>query len=194
MSKLAPRGITEPQIREAIARLQEENDEPTTTKIRNLLGTGSFTTIGTALAKWRSEQEATTKSRIPAVPDSVKTLFQRVWLEAWQSASDAHQSERVGFRAERATWEQLKAEMMAEINRLESNCAEIAETLKHCESITQQQAERFNRTEKKLAAAESRIAALSAEISHLREERIRFVEQLSALSERAAAAEARITT
>ena len=194
MSKSTPRGISEPQIREAITQLQEENQEPTTTKIRNMLGTGSFTTIGTVLAKWRDEQEAKAESHIPAAPDSVRKLFQRFWQVAWQSASNAHESERIGFHTERTSWQQSKSELMAELARLEATCVDIAEKLEDSESKKQQQTGQINNAENKLAAADSRIASLDAEVLHLRQEQIRLVNQVAVLSERAATAEARITT
>jgi hypothetical protein len=189
MPRTTTRGITEQQIREAIDQLLDDNQEPTTTRIRGVLGAGSFTTIGATLAKWRSEQDAAHQNRIPAVPDPVKKLFHRIWLEACRSADDGHEAERAGFRAEQQTWEQMRIEFTAEIARLESLVAEQLERLDEHEAAQTRHIHSLSDCEQKLAGAKGRIESLEAENSRLRGEQQRFTAQLASVAERAATAE-----
>ena len=190
MAGAKTRGINEEQIREAINRLLDDNEEPTTTRIRGVLGSGSFTTIGTVLAKWRSERDTAHQNSLPSAPDSVKKLFHRLWLEACRSADDGHELERAGFRAERHTWEQMRLELTEEVARLESQNAQQLNNLDECEKSKSQQSVSLSQCEQRLAVTSGRIESLEAENSRLRDEQQRFTVQLAAMAERAATAEA----
>jgi hypothetical protein len=189
MTRATTRGITEKQIRDAIEQLLDDSQEPTTTRIRGVLGTGSYTTIGAALAKWRGEQDAAHQSRVPSVPDSVKQLFHRLWLEACRSADDGHEVERTGFRAERHAWDQAQAELAAEIARLEAQTAEQFEKLNECDTAQGHLTDLLSDCEQKCAVTNGRIESLDEENNRLRNEQQRLTAQLASISERAATAE-----
>jgi transketolase len=188
--KRAARGITGQQIREAIDQLVADDQEPTTTSIRSIIGSGSFMTIGTALDKWRDEQLAGAKAQVPKIPNSVNQLFQRIWIEAWRTANDHHETERSGFRAERQDWSKERGELMAEISQLESKDSDQLAKLEQCEADTREQTERLSAAEQTLAAAHARTEVLEAENNRLRDDRQQLTSQLAAISERAATAEA----
>ena len=184
------RGITEEQIREAIQQLLSEDQEPTTTTIRDVLGRGSFTTIGAVLAKWRDEQATIRKAQTPRIPKSIQSLFERVWIAAWEDATDVHEAERVGFRTERENCKRLEAELTAELIRVEERDGEQLRRIEELEAAQQQLQESVAEKEKLLAVATTKIESVEEELSRLRDERQQLVDQLTAASERAATAEA----
>ena len=189
MTSKPSRGVSEAQIREAIIELVDNHQEPTTTKIRNLLGTGSFTTIGAVLTKWRVEQEAATLSPIPPIPEAVGRHFRRVWQEASKLAVDAHESERTGFRTERSRWEGERKELQTEISRLEMLVAKLDEDLDSVKSAEQQQQPRLAEYEKQLSVAHGNSESCTLEVERLRADAAQSLRQIRSLSERAAKAE-----
>jgi hypothetical protein len=189
MTRKPSRGVSEAQIREAIVELVDNHQEPTTTKIRNLLGTGSFTTIGAVLTQWRAEQEAATQSPIPPIPEAIGRYFRRVWQEACQSAADAHESERTGFRTERSRWEGERKELQTEISRLETLLAELDEDLDSVKLVEQQQQRRLAEYEKQLSVAHGHNQSCTLEVERLRADAAQSLQQIRSLSERAAKAE-----
>ncbi len=190
MNKPGRQGISESQIREAIAQLQDDGQNPSPAKVRNILGSGSYSTIGSVLSKWREEQQNAVTPEIPDPPASVHRLFRQVWSESWKANNDSHSSERTGFEAERTAWELAKSEMAEEIKRLETSLSDCQKELDANSSTTQRQKDELVEREKELAAAIGRVEALDNEIAHLREERKRSEQNLVNLSERAAKAEA----
>ena len=189
MTSKPSRGVSEAQIREAIVELVDTHQEPTTTKIRNLLGTGSFTTIGAVLTRWRAEQEASTQSPIPPIPEAVGRHFRRVWQEACKSAVDAHESERTGFQTARSHWEVERKELQTEISRLETLVAELDEDLDSVKSAEQQQQQRLVDYEKQLSVVHGNNQSCTLEVERLRTDAAQSLQQIRSLSERAAKAE-----
>ena len=183
-------GLTETQIRDAISRLQAEGLAPSPGKVRSILGSGSYSTIGAVLAKWREEQEAAATSEIAEPPAVVVGLFRQLWREAQKAANQTHDAERAGFQAERTAWQQTKAEMNQEIERLESALHDCQQELDECTRLQEQQSQDLASMGKVLAAAQARVEALENETTHLREERLRSEQLLAQLTERAAKAEA----
>ena len=189
MTSKSSRGVSEAQIRQAIVELVDADQEPTTTKIRNLLGTGSFTTIGAVLTKWRAEQEAATQSPTPPIPEAIGRHFRRVWQEACKLAVDAHESERTGFRTERSRWEGERKELQTEISRLEMLLAELDEDLDSVKSAEQHQQLRLAEYEKQLSVAHGHNQSCTLEVERLRADAAQSLQQIRSLSERAAKAE-----
>lgn len=192
MKREGQRGITEQQIREAIEHILSEDQEPTTTSVRAVLGTGSFTTIGAVLSKWRDEKALDSQIPVPQVPKSATQLTQRLWSEAWRSAQECHETERAGFKAERQDWTREKFEHEAEIAQLESvNAGQLA-ALEERDASLNEQHKRLVSTEQDLAVAHAQISSLETENRRLVDERRQFTTQIANVSERAATAEARL--
>ena len=189
MSKPGRQGLSESQIREAISQLQDAGENPSPAKVRNILGSGSYSTIGVALSKWREEQREAVVADIPEMPGSIERLVRQVWLGAWKAANESHSSERTGFEAERSAWELTKSEMADEIRRLEQGPEHCQLELAENGAAMQLRQNELTDREKQLAAANGRVDTLEKEISHLRGERIRSEQTLVELTERAAKAE-----
>ena len=130
MTSKPSRGVSEAQIREAIVELVDNHQEPTTTKIRNLLGTGSFTTIGAVLTTMASRTGSCHAVTDPPDPRGRwPSIFVASGRKPVKSAADAHESERTGFRTARSHWEGERKELQTEISRLETLVAELDQHL-----------------------------------------------------------------
>src|SRR4051812_48807816 len=113
-------GVGADRIIETIKQLDSEGIDPTVTAIRDRLGTGSFSTIGTVLSDWRQCRAKEARPPVPEPSDSVRGLFGQLWAEAWTSAMKIHEPERQAFARDRKEYERGKAEMLKEIERLET--------------------------------------------------------------------------
>lgn len=190
MKRTPKRGVTESEIREAIEQLVANNQQPTTTSVRAVLGTGSFTTIGTTLTKWREEQEAAAKPPLPTMPQSMAQQFQRLWRDACQAANSEFEAERAGFRADRLAWKNEQLELMTEITQLETQSADLLAEMDQAQLQFQEQSSLITERDRQIAAMQARIESLEAENDRMRQERQQMTVQLAAVSERAAGAEA----
>jgi len=183
------KGITEQQIRDAIEQMIADDLEPSTTGIRAIIGTGSYSTISSVLTKWRDQQQANSRGRAPKIPATVNQLFQRVWSEVWQAANARHELELAGINAEKKAWSDEKRELLAEITRLETIVEQQTIALADHDKQQISQAELLAQRDNELAAARAAAATFETENERLREERQQFASQLSAVTERAVVAE-----
>lgn len=80
MSRL---GITYQDVEEAAAELLRLGVQPTHQGVRDLLGRGSYTTIGKHLHEWRSVHSSALfhDQQVPAPPDPVADAVSKVWRE-----------------------------------------------------------------------------------------------------------------
>lgn len=90
---MARLGVTYQDIANAAEQLLGQSKQPTIEQIRNLLGTGSTTTIANHLRKWRAEQDGSTsvaaKENLPQEFVSVmKGLWQRLQAHADNQITD----------------------------------------------------------------------------------------------------------
>jgi len=129
---MARPGVTKDQIREAISVMEAEGEDITVTAVRDKLGRGSYTTIGKTLSQWREEQAKLAPAAIPEMPERLGFLTTQVWKEAYQAADAVHQVERDAFEKRQREFEQQKAEMLREIERLEQSHLETQAELKEC--------------------------------------------------------------
>jgi chromosome segregation ATPase len=193
MSKPGRQGLSESQIQEAISQLQDEGQNPTPATIRGILGSGSYSTIGTVLSKWREEQKEAATSDVPDMPSALMRMSRQLWLAAWKGAKETHTTERAGFEAERSDWHREKSEMSSEIERLEESLAKSQQALEEAELTAQRSADEANKAENQLDVANGRIEILEVELAHMREDRNRQEQSLIQLTERAVKAESRVS-
>ncbi|MFZ2311245.1 MAG: DNA-binding protein, partial [Methylobacter sp.] len=112
---MARQGITEEQVFEAAGQLQEEGLAITSNSVRDKLGTGSFSTINTLLAKWREA------NLIPDMPNTLNRAVQQLWTIAWKEAQDNVKVECEALVLERRKIELEYQGMLEEISQLETN-------------------------------------------------------------------------
>lgn len=146
---MARSGIQYSDVQHAIDTLLTRGDTPSVQRIRDVLGTGSFTTISEHFRQWRSEREQNRDVPPPkGVPEVVVSLASELWREAQEVANQTllHYREDANRQVEAA---QLEAEASAQqAANAEQRESAVAEHLRHVE----QRMETLNR---ELAASQT---------------------------------------
>ena len=91
---MARQGVQYEEVVEAALQLQKQGDNPTIHRIREWLGTGSFTTISEHLRLWRENQRSATPLQQEAqdLPSSLVKMAQELWQQACLEADEKLQS------------------------------------------------------------------------------------------------------
>lgn len=81
---MARAGIQYEEVVDAVLQLQKQGDNPTIQRIREWLGTGSFTTISDHLRQWRENQKNSTPLQQEGfdLPANLMKLTQELWQQA----------------------------------------------------------------------------------------------------------------
>jgi hypothetical protein len=181
-------GITREQVFEAADALVREGQGPTVVSVRARLGGGSPNTIAPLLAEWKALHEHRQAVSLPPVPEPVETVLRQVWGVAWQQARDQLEGEREALGQARKAIEQERAEMLSEIERLDSELSAALEEVGKGRAAleTERQAHEQVKSEAREARAlagerEKRIADLQAERERERQGRAEAEAALSAL-------------
>lgn len=117
---MARTGIDKPQVFEAAAALSEEGTRPTVQALRERIGSGSYSTISAHLAEWKAQHARPVNENIPPIPEGVQSAFARVWATAAKAAQDTLAQQREAFEVLRREMDSERADMAAEIKRLEA--------------------------------------------------------------------------
>ncbi|MBE0505794.1 MAG: DNA-binding protein [Marinospirillum sp.] len=85
---MARNGVQYQQVVQVIQELQRQGENPTVQRIREALGTGSFTTLSEHLRQWRDEQRNATplQQESKEVPDTLLNLTRELWQAACAEA------------------------------------------------------------------------------------------------------------
>ncbi len=127
-------GITREQVFEAAEHLTHAGRAPTVLAIRAHLGSGSPNTIGPHLADWKAQHATGQAEAVPPLPEPVETAMRQVWGLALKLTQDQLEGERQALSTARKEIEQERAELSAEIERLDT-------ALEHAQSEARQAAE-----------------------------------------------------
>lgn len=128
---MARTGISQEQVFEAVETLMQTGDSVTVSSVREHLGSGSYSTISTHLAKWREANDNRKTPDYPDMPDNVDKAFRQVWAMSWKNAQETIQAEREALVAARKQMEQEQQDMATEIARLETEAGAHADELKN---------------------------------------------------------------
>ena len=92
---MARAGITYQDVANAAQRVRQRGDEPTVDRVRSELGTGSRSTLGPMLKRWKTGSEAAAHlNGLPAdLVAAVKALHERAQYAADERLSLIHISE-----------------------------------------------------------------------------------------------------
>jgi chromosome segregation ATPase len=190
---MARSGVTREQVFETADALVREGQNPTVLSVRTRLGGGSPNTITPLLGEWRSLHEQKHAASIPAVPEPVETVLRQVWGAAWQEAQAQLSGEREALASARKALEQERAEMLAEIERLDAALTttrtELGQGREALETERRAHAQTRSEASEARALAEERaqrITALEAEREQERESRREAETALNALKVEAA--------
>lgn len=131
---MARNGIQYSDVQQAIDTLLTRGDTPSVQRIRDVLGTGSFTTISDHFRQWRSEREQNRDVPPPkGVPEVVVTMAGELWREAQEVANQAllHYREDANRQVEDA--QRLAEEAQQQAANAEQRESALAEHLRHIE-------------------------------------------------------------
>ena len=146
---MARNGIQYSDVQQAIDDLLARGDTPSVQRIRDVLGTGSFTTISEHFRYWRNEREQNKDVPPPkGVPEVVVTVASEIWRQAQEVAHQGlvhYRDEADKKTAEAQQMAQAADERAANAEQRESA---LAEHLRH----TEQRLETLNR---ELAASQA---------------------------------------
>ncbi len=92
---MARSGIQYSDVQHAIDTLLARGDTPSVQRIREVLGTGSFTTISEHFRLWRTERE---QNRDVPPPKGVPEVVVNVASELWREAQDVANQALVHYR------------------------------------------------------------------------------------------------
>jgi vacuolar-type H+-ATPase subunit I/STV1 len=159
---MARAGISQEQVIEAIETLMQAGHPVTVSSVRDHLGSGSYSTISTHLAKWREANDNRKTPDYPDMPDNVDKAFRQVWAMAWKNAQETIQAEREALAAARKQMEQEQRDMEAEITRLEAESAAQGDEVKRGAAL-------LSEKEKALSAAQNAINELKIDNARLDE-------------------------
>ena len=179
---MARQGVTEQQVIEAAEGLAASGQPATVSAVREVLGSGSFTTINAHLAKWREGSGGKgAASDVPDMPEGVGRAARAFWGAAWKEAQDGIQGERETLDAARRDLARERQDMTAEILRLEGENTRQADELDRLrEALAKAEAERMDaketaqalrvenaRLDERAKAAETHGAGLQDELDKL---------------------------
>ena len=117
---MARSGVTREQVFETADALVREGQNPTVVAVRTRLGGGSPNTITPLLAEWKTLNETKQAASMPAVPEPVEAVMRQVWGAAWQEAQSQLEGEREALSTARKEIAKERAEMLAEIGRMDT--------------------------------------------------------------------------
>lgn len=121
--------INQDKVNEACTALEAEGKTPTLTAVREVLGEGSFSTLGRMVQVWKATKQQTVVSGVNATeaPESLLVAGGRMMTEVWAMA-ERMAGERL--KAERQALEVEKAQMAEELAAAYAELEEAREELK----------------------------------------------------------------
>ncbi|WP_252860421.1 DNA-binding protein [Halomonas sp. KX33721] len=169
---MARSGIQYSDVQHAIDTLLTRGDTPSVQRIREVLGTGSFTTISEHFRLWRTEREQNRDVPPPkGVPEVVVNVASELWREAQDVANQAlvHYREDANRQVESA--QQAAAEALQQAANAEQRESALAA---HCRQ-TEERLETLNR---ELAESQANERHWQQQAENLRQEAAQHHHQL----------------
>ncbi|ANF58117.1 DNA-binding protein [Halotalea alkalilenta] len=186
-------GIQYEDVQRAIETLIQRGDAPSVQRIRDVLGTGSFTTISDHLREWRSRREENRDTPLPqGIPERLQDALMGLWQQAQEEAyeglsfyrrqadegvSEAKAQAEQAQRYAEDTQQRLAAlgeRLDATLARLEEKTSGLART----ESELHQTRALLEERDQRLQMRDTQIASLSEERDRLEREHHQAVEGL----------------
>ncbi|MHC9035170.1 DNA-binding protein [Cobetia marina] len=200
-------GVQYEDVQRAIESLMARGEAPSVQKIREVLGTGSFTTISDHLREWRQRRaEKRDEPLTQAMPDSLTETLATVWSEAQSLANEslAHYRQEADRQAESAREAEAQSQRRAEdaeqrlsalteqLAGVQARLEERVQTLATLTSEREQWQQLQEKLEKRLTLAQEDVTALERTREHDHERHQQLVQQQeSEFKERLAQEESR---
>jgi DNA gyrase/topoisomerase IV subunit A len=113
--------LTQELVNETAEELHGKGVKPSPNNVREVLGTGSYSTIKKMLDVWNEKQEADENVFIPDTPDFAYRIVDKLHKELYLQNRKLLDSERQQLELSRQEMEVEKSEMLLEINSLEES-------------------------------------------------------------------------
>ncbi|WP_111411867.1 DNA-binding protein [Billgrantia lactosivorans] len=175
---MARSGVQYDDVQQAIETLLAKGDAPSVQKIRDVLGTGSFTTISDHLREWRWQRQANRdQPASQAMPEPVLKLAEGLWHKAQEAAGEvlSHYREEADRRVAEAQAamqeaqrqvedaEQREAALASHVAGTEQRLEARSAALARVEAERDQWQERARQVEERLARALQQLDKLQQE-------------------------------
>lgn len=174
---MARSGVRYEDVQRAIDDLLARGESPSVQKVREVLGTGSFTTISEHLRHWRTRREENRDLPPPrGMPEALQELAEALWDRAQEAAGEAlaHYREEANRQVEAARDEVGEARRQAEdAEQRESALAA------HLSSTEQ----RLQQCSAESARMESAAQNLEQQLEKERQRAVQFEDQLARLQQ-----------
>ncbi len=120
-------------------RLRAAGVTPTLARVREELGSGSFSTLSPIVKEWRDGGQMATVAVLAALPDNVDVAIKQAGQLIWRAATELMATELAAIKAEHAkvvmALTNERDEAMAEIVRLERDQQLLATKMEECKRL-----------------------------------------------------------
>ncbi len=172
---MARSGVTYRDVVQAAEAVKQQGQEPTVDRVRGQLGTGSKSTIGPLLKRWRSDLDETANlSGLPSdLVETVKALHERVQQMADQRIEQAREkfdSLNASLRDELVNASQASTELEARQQDLESQIERLSDQNRQLNRSLEEARVNLAKTESVRDEGLARIRELKEMVTELRQE------------------------
>ena len=156
---MARSGIRYEDVKEAAETLLSRGLPPTIQRVREVLGTGSNTTISDHLKRWQQRMAESPRAILPpAVPETVMTALDIFWKTAVQQAETAFDEQRATAAQAVSTAEQIRDQALAESQRISAEITDLRGQWETLQITTRDLADRLLVEQERRTVAETAIA------------------------------------
>jgi len=157
---MARTGISFEDVQNAAETLLGRGLNPTIQRVRELLGTGSNTTISEHLKSWQQQLAETPKIMLlPTVPEAVAAALDTFWKIAVQHAEAVFEEQRIAATQAAETAERARDAAIAEQGRIQAELNGLNRKLEAAQTATRELADRLLVEQERRTAAETTIQA-----------------------------------
>lgn len=164
-----PTNLTQDLVNDAAEQLKAQGRKPSPNAVREIVGTGSFSTIKQMLDVWLEKQEQEEKIPVPDMPEFAHRLLEKLHRELYLQNHKALEGERQLLEATRHEFAAERKEMFAEISTLEAKNSELETSLVATKSDLDAISSRLIETEGKLEKSMTEANAQKIQIATLSE-------------------------
>ena len=158
--------LTTETIHAAADQLHADGINPTQTSVREALGGGSYSTIGTALKSWKQEQVAHEQLKKTDMPDTLKddgiVFIAKLWQEADSIANANLKSDREAITIEKAKIQAEIDDAQKAIATLEAEQAASLEQLR----VSNEKADKATADVEKLTGEIASLNTFNTDLKH----------------------------
>lgn len=185
---MARTGITFEDVQRAVDSLLQRQETPSVQKVREILGTGSYTTISDHLREWRARREERRDVPPPqGMPAELQQLAEELWRQAQQAASEnlSHYREEADRQVEAAQERVAEALRRAEDaeqreSALAAHLSSTEQRLQQCSAEGARMEAAAQNLEQQAEKERKRAAQLEDQLSRLQQDNERQASQYQA--------------